>query len=62
MIKRNFISSLHNSTKRNYLSRMIDNKVKCMIVAKKYGKDYWDGNRRYGYGGYKFIPGRWRII
>ena len=62
MIKRNFISSLHNSTKRNYLSRMIDNKVKCMIVAKKYGKDYWDGNRRYGYGGYKFIPGRWRKV
>ena len=62
MIKRNFISSLHNSTKRNYLSRMIDNKVKCMIVAKKYGQDYWDGNRRYGYGGYKFIPGRWKKV
>ena len=29
-----------------------------MKVAKKYEKDYWDGKRRYGYGGYKYIPGR----
>ena len=31
-----------------------------MKEAKKYGKNYWDGKRRFGYGGYKFIPGRWR--
>ena len=37
---------------------MIDDKVHCMKIAKKYGKDYWDGNRRYGYGGYKLIKGR----
>jgi len=30
--------------------------------VKKYGKDYWDGNRRYGYGGYKYIPGRWKLV
>jgi len=59
-MKRNFISGLHNATKRDYLSRMKDNKVFCMKEAKKYGKNYWDGKRRFGYGGYKFIPGRWR--
>ena len=32
------------------------------IVTKKYGKDYWDGNRKYGYGGYKYIPGRWKNV
>ena len=53
-----FISKLHNSTKRNYLERMINDKVSCMQIAKKYGYDYWDGNRKYGYGGYKYIPGR----
>lgn len=37
---------------------MIDEKVICMKIAKKYEKQYWDGNRRYGYGGYKYIPGR----
>jgi ubiquinone/menaquinone biosynthesis C-methylase UbiE len=29
-----------------------------MGIAKKYEKDYWDGDRKYGYGGYKYIPGR----
>ena len=58
----NLISKLHNSTKRNYLSRMINNKVFCMKGAKKYGKNYWDGNRKFGYGGYKYIPGRWANV
>ena len=59
---KNFVTSLHQSTKRNYLARMNDNKVDCMIISKKYGKEYWDGNRRYGYGGYKFIPGYWKNV
>ena len=33
-----------------------------MIEAKKYGKNYWDGPRKYGYGGYKFIKGRWTKV
>jgi len=41
---------------------MIDNKVDCMRVAKKFGVDYWDGDRRYGYGGYQYIPGRWKLV
>jgi ubiquinone/menaquinone biosynthesis C-methylase UbiE len=41
---------------------MIDEKVECMEIAKKYSADYWDGNRRYGYGGYKYIPGRWKKV
>lgn len=58
----NLVTSLHTSTKRDYLARMIDNKVEAMIIAKKYGRDYWDGDRRYGYGGYKYIPGRWKPV
>ena len=38
---------------------MNDDKVSCMLEAKKYEFNYWDGDRRYGYGGYKYIPGRW---
>ena len=53
-----FLQKNHKSTKRDYLSRMKDNKIFCMKIAKKYEKDYWDGNRRFGYGGYKYIPGR----
>ena len=62
MTLKNFVTSLHQSTKRNYLERMIDDKVNCMVISKKYGKDYWDGNRRYGYGGYKFIHGLWSNV
>ena len=58
----NYITSLHTSTKRNYIDRMNDDKVKCMITAKKYSKEYWDGDRRYGYGGYNYIPGRWKKV
>ena len=56
------VNPLHVSTQRNYLSRMLDNKVECMGVAKAYDQRYWDGDRRYGYGGYKYIPGRWEPV
>jgi ubiquinone/menaquinone biosynthesis C-methylase UbiE len=41
---------------------MIDDKVTCMLKAKEYEYDYWDGDRRYGYGGYKYLPGRWKPV
>ena len=58
----NIVTTLHESTKRDYLARMVDDKVSCMRVAKQYDKDYWDGDRRYGYGGYNYIPGRWKQV
>ena len=58
----NFVTPLHQSTKRDYLARMIDDKVHCMLKAKEYEQDYWDGDRRYGYGGYKYLPGRWKPV
>jgi len=54
---RNFITPNHTKTKRNYLERMINQKIHCMKIAKKYSFDYWDGDRKYGYGGFKYIPG-----
>ena len=36
---------------------MINEKIKCMKISKKYEYDYWDGDRKFGYGGYKYIPG-----
>lgn len=54
------VTPLHKSTPREYVKRMMDDKVDCMIKAKQYGFDYWDGDRRYGYGGYHYIPGRWQ--
>jgi ubiquinone/menaquinone biosynthesis C-methylase UbiE len=59
---KNFVTSHHKSTKRDYISRMINDKINCMKVSKKYGKDYWDGDRKYGYGGYEYIPGLWTNV
>ena len=56
------VTPLHKATKRDYLARMNDDKVHCMVKAKEYELDYWDGDRRYGYGGYKFIEGRWKPV
>ena len=58
----NIVSSLHKKTKRNYLSRMKDNKVFYMKLAKKYSRDYWDGSRKSGYGGYIYIKDYWRPV
>jgi len=56
------ITPMHRMTKRDYLARMVDDKVHCMLKAKEYEADYWDGDRRYGYGGYRFMEGRWTPV
>lgn len=56
------VTKLHKATTRDYLGRMNDNKVEAMKIAKKYGEEYWDGDRRYGYGGHRYIEGRWKPV
>ncbi len=55
------VTPLHKKSKRDYIERMVNDKVSCMRVAKQYGRDYWDGPRKYGYGGYKY-DGRWEAV
>lgn len=57
----NIVNPLHNRTKRNFIERMVNDKVHCMEVAMQYGYDYWDGDRKYGYGGYRY-DGRWKSV
>jgi len=57
-----FLGDKHSTVPRSYLSRVTDQefpKHKAAELAKKWGKDYWDGDRRTGYGGYRFLPGYW---
>src|SRR5207245_9333939 len=57
-----FISGIHKSTKRDYVQRVVEfDKAACAHISKKFGKDYFDGERQYGYGGYKY-DGRWRPV
>ena len=57
----NVVNQLHRRTARDYLARMADAKVHCSEVARRFDSDYWDGDRRYGYGGYKY-DGRWGVV
>ena len=57
-----FLSDLHTATKRDYQARVNEfDKAEASEIACKFGKDYWDGDRKYGYGGYKY-DGRWRKV
>ena len=57
-----FISTIHNKTKRDYLKRVNEYpKHKAAEIAKQFDFDYWDGDRKVGYGGFKY-DGRWRSV
>ena len=60
--KVNFVTKLHKSTSRSYINRMMNEKVQCMGKAREFEFDYWDGNRKFGYGGYKYIKDRWKPV
>jgi len=57
-----FIQDIHQKTKRDYLAR-VNAYPKALAAkrAKKFDFDYWDGDRKFGYGGYKY-DGRWKIL
>src|SRR5688572_23940980 len=57
-----FVSAIHKKTKRDYLGRVNEfPKAEAARIAKKFDREYWDGDRRFGYGGMRY-DGRWRIV
>ena len=65
MAEVDFMSVLHKSTQRDYLARVNDPdfpKQKAAELAKKFDYDYWDGDRRICYGGYRYLEGRWEKV
>lgn len=57
-----FLSSVHKSTKRDYLGRVTEfPKAEAARLARQWDVDYWDGDRKTGYGGYTY-DGRWRKV
>lgn len=54
-----FLQEYNMSSKRDYIGRVTEfDKAECATKAKQWGFDYWDGDRQYGFGGYKY-DGRW---
>jgi len=56
----NLLSSLPKS-KRNIKERNDFKTPEIVEIARKYGMEYFDGPRAYGYGGYTY-DGRWRSV
>lgn len=57
-----FLTPLHKATKRDYVARVTEfPKAEAARVAKQYGAEYWDGDRKFGYGGYRY-DGRHRVV
>lgn len=48
-------------TERNVTARAFNKTPVVTAVARAYGYDYFDGDRKYGYGGYKY-DGRWQLV
>ena len=62
MAKVDFISQIHKSTKRDYVARVNEYpKAEAANKAKLWGYDYWDGDRKICYGGYRY-DGRWERV
>jgi len=65
MVYIDFMSVVHKSTKRDYLARVNNPdypKAKAAKLAKQWDYDYWDGDRRINYGGYRYLEGRWEKV
>lgn len=57
-----FLSTVHRATRRDYLARVNEfPKAEAARIARRFDVDYWDGDRRVGYGGYRY-DGRWRSV
>lgn len=55
----NRINLMHNYPKQdrqNYISRVNTLTIDEINTSRKFGKEYFDGDRKYGYGGYHYDP------
>jgi len=60
MVEINFLDT-HPKTLRDYNKRAHEKTPEVISIAKRFGKDFFDGDRKCGYGGYKY-DGRWESV
>lgn len=49
-------------TKRNLEERLLSKTEADRAVARKFGKDFFDGDRSHGYGGFSYFPRFWQPV
>ncbi len=60
MRKINLLRSLPK-VKRSIKNRFKKKNIKAIKISRQYGRKYFDGDRKYGYGGYNY-DGRWKPV
>ncbi len=55
------LRSLPKGTKRNIQARNAAKTPEVIAISKQFGMEYFDGDRMYGYGGYRY-DGRWQPV
>src|SRR3989338_5028126 len=53
---------LYPHTKRNLENRQSGKNPQVQHIARQFGKEYFDGDRLYGYGGYHYHPRFWQPV
>jgi len=51
----------HPKTNRDYEKRVQEKTPEIIRIAKTFGKEFFDGDRKCGYGGYRY-DGRWKAV
>ncbi|MFA6189464.1 MAG: class I SAM-dependent methyltransferase [Sulfuricurvum sp.] len=49
-------------TARDYSQRLQDKTPEDRVLARKFGKDFFDGDRNHGYGGFNYNPRFWEPV
>ena len=49
-------------TKRDTKLRSLNKSIEDQMIARKFDKDFFDGERRHGYGGFKYHPKYWQPV
>lgn len=49
-------------TKRNLDKRLSEKTTEIIKIARKFDEDFFDGDRKYGYGGFSYNPKYWTVV
>ena len=52
----------YTRTKRDVMSRAAEKTEEDRIIARKFEKEFFDGDRKYGYGGFSYNPKYWTEV
>ncbi len=54
--------ALYPKTKRNPLDRLKDKTAQDQEIARRFDKEFFDGDRKHGYGGFSYDPKFWQPV